>query len=699
MIGNIKFKALSYTIVVCLLFFTNPSSTSRIPNNSTFARDSSRPFTQKDIKQNPCPTISTLSPDMFQPVPENNPPPKVNNIQIAYMWRTMDFYHNGIDSSVHIVDQMASPSIGSQRFYFPAMTVNLKITADGVTLNYTLGSDLTSSSSIYADVFIPSGTTLLKMDYDQLDSAIAFEGLWYLAYDWVWGPLTMTIHLPTDAVINRYEGASYATALDEHTLQFVIPNGTSFYSTVVYSTTNVPNLYDMILTPHFRIFIPTVYKQYDDIIVSLLENAYVLYSQYSGQDVNKLANQARYDYYFPPGGWYWWGSTIVLWGGLTVLGGPSAVSSRFIPDSKLSVEAINNNLVGIMYHELGNGWWLLMSNGGLPWWINGEGHSSFLRSQAELDIGYCGDAQSQELSHYQSYLQCQKAQPPNNHCGEDIIIISLLQKYGWQPFRNIYASVWNGSLNLNGLSDAEKDSQMILFFSQQVRENLAPFFATQGIFASSDVQNELNRLPTGNVPIISTLICHPLAFHYTPIALQFNGIIGQQNPESRTIYVSSPTSWTATVSPEVSWLSFTRSSGDNITYLTININILGLQHGLYSTTLILSSDTVMSNSPAEISITLLVGYKIYAPFILSNTILNNLVQNPGFEDGLYDPNRAPSDWVRDSWMQSSTLIWDNQRSHSGSKSVRIDSLTANDARWLQERFSSFVALRKLCFDC
>jgi len=433
MVRKIISKAIQYSIVLCLLFSISFGSTEKISPISSASQRSNASFIQNTIKPGPFSTTASLASDKPQPIPEVGLPPKAK-IEVAYSARNLDFYHSGVDSSVHIVDQMVSPSTGSQRFYFPAMTVNLNITGNGTTLSYTLGSDLTTSSSIYADVTIPSGTTLLKLEYDQLDSAIPFEGLWYLGYDWVWGPLTMTVHLPPDASINRYENTSLATVIDSHTLQFVIPDGTAAHTTVVYSTTNVPNLYDTILTPHFQIFIPSVYKQYDDTIMSLLENAYSLYSQYSGQDVNTLANQTRYDYYFPPGGWYWWGTTTALWGGLTVLGGPSAVMSSYIPDSRLSIGASNYGL-SVMYHELGNGWWLLMSNGDLPWWINSEGHSAFLRTEAELDLGYCAEVQSQY--DYNNYLQCRQAQPPNNHCGETVILHSLLEKFGWQPFRNI----------------------------------------------------------------------------------------------------------------------------------------------------------------------------------------------------------------------------------------------------------------------
>jgi hypothetical protein len=263
---------------------------------------------QDTADQNPCTAVSNLGKHL--PIGANSLYPIIDAMSIASTPRIMDFYHSGVDSSVHIVDQISSPYTGNQRYYFPAMTANLIITADGVMLNYTMGSDFANGAFLFADVNVPTGTTLLKLDYDQLDSAIAFEGLWYLSYGWNWGPMTMIVHLPSDASIVRYEGASFATLLDSHTLKFVIPDGTAFYDTVVYSTTSVPNLYDTITSPHFQVFLPSVYRQYSDRIVSLLENAYILFSQYSGQDVNQLANQTHYDYYFPPGGWYWWGSTI-----------------------------------------------------------------------------------------------------------------------------------------------------------------------------------------------------------------------------------------------------------------------------------------------------------------------------------------------------------------------------------------------------
>ena len=55
--------------------------------------------------------------------------------------------------------------------------------------------------------------------------------------------------------------------------------------------------------------------------------------------------------------------------------------------------------------------------------------------------------------------------------------------------------------------------------------------------------------------------------------------------------------------------------------------------------------------------------------------------NGGFEDG---SNAIPDGWRTDAWtMPYSTFTWDSSVAHSGVKSVKIASGTANDARWIQ----------------
>ena len=58
----------------------------------------------------------------------------------------------------------------------------------------------------------------------------------------------------------------------------------------------------------------------------------------------------------------------------------------------------------------------------------------------------------------------------------------------------------------------------------------------------------------------------------------------------------------------------------------------------------------------------------------------DLILNGGFETG----TSAPTGWSTDAWTPSySVFTWDSTQKHSGNKSVKIASNTANDARWIQ----------------
>jgi hypothetical protein len=64
--------------------------------------------------------------------------------------------------------------------------------------------------------------------------------------------------------------------------------------------------------------------------------------------------------------------------------------------------------------------------------------------------------------------------------------------------------------------------------------------------------------------------------------------------------------------------------------------------------------------------------------------LTEAVQNPGFEDGPYDPREPPPDWRAAAVDPLSVMAWDDAEAHSGSYSVRIASAQPNDARWIQK---------------
>ena len=63
----------------------------------------------------------------------------------------------------------------------------------------------------------------------------------------------------------------------------------------------------------------------------------------------------------------------------------------------------------------------------------------------------------------------------------------------------------------------------------------------------------------------------------------------------------------------------------------------------------------------------------------------DIAYNGGFEEGdLVTPGAYPSGWVPDEWnLPLSTFTWDTGFRHSGDRSVKIQSTTANDARWIQ----------------
>lgn len=61
----------------------------------------------------------------------------------------------------------------------------------------------------------------------------------------------------------------------------------------------------------------------------------------------------------------------------------------------------------------------------------------------------------------------------------------------------------------------------------------------------------------------------------------------------------------------------------------------------------------------------------------------NLLGNGGFEQRV--PGQAlPTRWTTDSWLPTGDFRWDGAVSHRGRHSVRIDSSTPNDARWVQD---------------
>jgi hypothetical protein len=79
-------------------------------------------------------------------------------------------------------------------------------------------------------------------------------------------------------------------------------------------------------------------------------------------------------------------------------------------------------------------------------------------------------------------------------------------------------------------------------------------------------------------------------------------------------------------------------------------------------------------------------HNVFLPVVTSDTMSSTatLVTNGGFENGFFWPDGEPTAWARDAWILSSaSLSWDLTQSRSGTKSVKIQLDTSNDARWVQ----------------
>jgi hypothetical protein len=152
---------------------------------------------------------------------------------------------------------------------------------------------------------------------------------------------------------------------------------------------------------------------------------------------------------------------------------------------------------------------------------------------------------------------------------------------------------------LAGLSDSDRDNQLVLFFSQQAGENLIDFFQTQrGIVPTSDVSDALANLPVGVVPILATLPCRPPMLRSSASTLRFSASVGAPKATT-TVYAAGPVTWTArAVTPDR--FSNVRASDANVTTLAVTGDTSGLPVGsiLLGSVLMESPDAV--NSPYEI---------------------------------------------------------------------------------------------------
>ena len=547
------------------------------------------------------------------PRPPGPPQPDLTALQMMAELRTIDFYPDATSPTTYIVDVQSQPWTGTRRFYLPPLIENLAITADGTPLAYTPVTGLDDPSTV-VEVVVPADTASLKIEYDRLDGAIAFEGKWYLSNDWVWGPATLTAHLPEGVVIERYENADIAVIIDPSTIRFDVPSGRAIFMNGVYTTPSVPEMYYSVATEHFDIWLPEVYAPYENRIAALLDEAYKRYANYMGYDLNLWAKRFRFGFYFPPGGWYWWGTTIKLWGGLCVAGGPCAVYREVVPTAFLAPTTSYWNIVhGYLWHELGHGWQYIINRGYLPWWINEvEGYANFLNRNASLDLGYCPYGSSSYDADYASYQDYYLTTGTPDAAANVVILESLIQRYGWQALRDIHTAIRNGSLDLQGLSDSERDDQMITWLSLWAGDNLVPFCDTNLIYASDAVRNQLGSLPDAQVTVVSEVLC-PLGILDTdPPRLAFVHLPSGPSPGPKTLVVRNKgdglITWTVTISPTVSWLQAQPSVGLASHIVTGPVMVAAdsgiVPDGRYTAELVISGQVGTQYSPQMVPVAL-----------------------------------------------------------------------------------------------
>lgn len=578
--------------------------------------------------------VSWPLPNIHEPFNQLAPPnpntPPLPYETIASNNRTLELTHIVPAATVHVLDAYQYPSAGTQRFYLPPLISNLTIEADGTTLSHSVVEGL-DTPHVVVDVAVPSDVVDLEIEFDQIDGSMAFEGSWYLVFDWVWGPVTIIAHLPTDANIIRYENSNLATLINSYTLRFDIPSGTPVYTTIVYNTNQVPDLYYTVTTAHFNVHLPLIYSQYETSLTEALDALYLHYTEYMGYDVNQTRGQARFEFYFPPGGWYWWDTQITLWGGLCIVGGgPCAVSRSVIPKMSLPPSTtFGDNAFGYLGHELGHGWQGVVGQGNMPWWINdGEGYPSYLNLHAWTDLGLCPlieDWYSQAYSYYLEYM----ADPTTRHDYANIVIATgLREEYGWDWLQEIHAAILAGRLNLNGLSEQEKTDQMVVFLSQFLEENLVPYFDQNLMYASQWVRESLVGFPSSNATVPTQWSCPSGILGTSPASLTF--LVEPSGPvfSSQAFHVNNDgdgqITWSISENPPVEWLSISIDNGLAtplyIVPITATIDASNLAVGNYTTTLSITAQAGTGNSPLSIPVYLKVAeYKrIYLPVVLNN---------------------------------------------------------------------------------
>jgi hypothetical protein len=107
----------------------------------------------------------------------------------------------------------------------------------------------------------------------------------------------------------------------------------------------------------------------------------------------------------------------------------------------------------------------------------------------------------------------------------------------------------------------------------------------------------------------SVSLSEHLGLQAWPSTLAFLGEVGGTEPEPWPITIDSsslPLSWTATVSPTVSWLTLSAPSGTTPAVVTATASTSGLGIGQYTTEITIESKDALSGSPHTIPVTVVI---------------------------------------------------------------------------------------------
>jgi len=431
--------------------------------------------------------------------------------------------------------------------------------------------------------------------------------------------------------------------------------------------------YQLLLTDHYQISLPSTGSPYADSVASLLENAYAINVENTWQDVNLRLSHDRYLYVYRPSGWRWWDDPqgYPLGGGLTTTGGPSAVLSDLIPESRLPVSE-RNVFLAISLHELGNGWG--MPDGGevIPLWLGSESHSGFLRAEAELALGYCADANVEHADHLAGYRAASLDDRRIYGAGVEPLLVTLVENYGWGMFRNLYATAVSGGFAyLSGMSANDVDNELSVFLSRQVHFDLTHFLQAElGIVPNQKALDGVRGLPPADIVILPELPCRAPALHITPDEVDIEATTNQPKAVG-TAYVSSPLPWTAQLTGN-SRLTMSRTGDSNNTTLVVSADLTGLPEGSKLVSWLNIRGSGRGAKVMSIPVVARVAMPLAGP-----------VANSSFEDG---SGGLPAFWSSDAWMPGDSNVvfeWSSSERHIGQRSVSIKNLAPNDARWLQ----------------